>query len=439
MKLIKILRKIDNYKRNIYLNYIFKFISMILGLMVVKINLKYLGASLYGLWVTIASIVSWMSSGDFGIGNGLRNKLAEAYGNNNINEQYKYIATAVNILSKVSIGLFAIIIIICELLFKFNVLVSVIRIPMYITAAFFCINLVVGISQSIAYSIQKSWLTSLTNCSVQLLSVIFVSILNMIKAPQNLILFSVVNGICTTLPNICLLLLLNNKFLNFINQIHAFYDKRKIRDILNVGFQFFALQLCSIILFSTDSVIISNLFGSSQVTTYSVVSKVYDTGAGLFSVLLMALWSAVTLKIIQNDVQWIKNQIKQLIGIWLMFCLGVLIVSLNINKIICIWLGEENIIFNNMLVFVFATYCVVTTGYGIFVNILNGMGKVKLQLILAICESVVNIPLSVFLGKSVGLGIMGVKLATLLCVCVSAVILPIQTIKILKERDGILK
>ena len=71
---------------------------MILGLMVVKINLKYLGASLYGLWVTIASIVSWMSSGDFGIGNGLRNKLAEAYGNNNINEQYKYIATAVNIL-----------------------------------------------------------------------------------------------------------------------------------------------------------------------------------------------------------------------------------------------------------------------------------------------------------------------------------------------------
>lgn len=434
MNLKRFWKRIGNYQRNVILNYFFKIVSLLLGLIIVKINIKYLGANLYGLWVTIASIVSWMSSGDFGIGNGLRNKLAEAYAKGDVEDQYKYIVTAIKILSKISVILFGIIFVVCEVLFRTSILDSTIRIPMYITSAFFCLNLITGTSQSIAYSFQKSCLTSIVNCLTQALSVLLVFGLIIFCVPKSLILFSIVNGICTILPNIVLMFFLNRKYLDFIGRIENGYDPSKIRDITNIGLQFFGLQLCSIILFSTDNVIINNLFGSNQVTKYSIISKIYDTGAGMFSVLLTALWSAVTLKITQNDVLWINKKIKRLLALWGLFCLGVLFVSMNINVIVRYWLGEESMRFDNLIVGVFGVYCVVTTGYGIFVNILNGMGKVRLQLFLAIIESIINIPLSVFLGKSIGMGIVGVKLATLLCVCVSAVILPIHTLKILSDK-----
>ena len=48
----------DQYWCNIILNYVFKFAALFLGLFTVNINIGYLGNALYGLWVTIASIVS---------------------------------------------------------------------------------------------------------------------------------------------------------------------------------------------------------------------------------------------------------------------------------------------------------------------------------------------------------------------------------------------
>ena len=80
MKIIKNMFIQDNYSKEIILNYVFRIAIMVLGLVSVKVNLVYLGNSLYGIWVTMATIISWMSSGDFGIGNGLRNELAKAHG-----------------------------------------------------------------------------------------------------------------------------------------------------------------------------------------------------------------------------------------------------------------------------------------------------------------------------------------------------------------------
>ena len=54
----------DEYDRNILLNYVFKAASILLGLINTRFVLGYLGNSLYGLWVTVTSVVAWMNSGD---------------------------------------------------------------------------------------------------------------------------------------------------------------------------------------------------------------------------------------------------------------------------------------------------------------------------------------------------------------------------------------
>ena len=58
---------LNDYNRNNILNFAFKIVGMFLGIVSVRLNLKYLGNSLYGMWVTISAIISWMSSADLGL------------------------------------------------------------------------------------------------------------------------------------------------------------------------------------------------------------------------------------------------------------------------------------------------------------------------------------------------------------------------------------
>lgn len=425
----------DKYQMNIILNYIFKFTAIVLGLISLRINLDFLGNDLYGLWVTIASVISWMSSGDFGISNGLRNELAKAFGLNNRKLQYKLIATAIYTLSKVSIVLFFLILVLCEILFRTYILDPTLRIPMYITAFFFCINLCLGISQSIAYSYQKSWLTSFTSCSITFMSIVVVLSMVLCNVPSNLTIFAVVNGLCTLIPNLVLLFIINQKEIPFIKKgIKSNYDISVRNSIVNVGFMFFGLQICSVILSSTDNIIINYLFNSEMVTKYSIITKVYQAGTNLFSVFLIALWSAVTYRMAQNDYRWISDKIKELLKMWVLFTLGVVLVSLLFNLIVRIWLGKNTYVYSNLMILLFGAYCSLTAFSAIYVNIINGLGIVKLQLVLALLEAVINIPLSIFFAKYCGMGILGVKFATFVCAVISAVAMPIQVYYILHKK-----
>ena len=63
---------------NMALSGICKPASMIMGYIYVPIVLSFLGTEKYGIWSTLLTILSWISYFDIGIGNGLRNKLAES-------------------------------------------------------------------------------------------------------------------------------------------------------------------------------------------------------------------------------------------------------------------------------------------------------------------------------------------------------------------------
>lgn len=423
----------EEYNRNIVLNYIFKSTSIILGLIVTRITLGYLGATLYGLWVTITSVISWMNSGDLGIGNGLRNALAKAYGEKDQERQKLLISEAVNCLTKVAVVLLIIIVILCEFFLKIGILDGIVRIPMYITAIFFCINLVLGISQSIAFSYQKSWLNAATVCEFQVFSITFICFLQSMNVKASLTLFAFVYGICTTIPNFILIYILKKNIIQFQVSRWRVSSKEIQKTIMSTGIQFFIIQLSGVVLYSTDSLLINWLISSEMVTKYSIITKVYDTGTNLFSILLIALWSAVTYHIAQQDYSWVRDQIMKLLKCWCVFALGAVIVSIGFNCIVRIWLGNDAMYFESPLVIVFCAYCIMTAFSAIFVNVLNGMGIVKLQLGLAVIAAIINIPLSIFFVQNYDMGIFGIKLATLLCASIPAVVMPIQVISLLKK------
>src|ERR1035437_10668458 len=68
-------------KKNILVISIIKGCSIAVSLLLVPITIHYVNPTRYGIWLTLSSIVGWFSFFDVGLGNGLRNKFAEAVTN----------------------------------------------------------------------------------------------------------------------------------------------------------------------------------------------------------------------------------------------------------------------------------------------------------------------------------------------------------------------
>ena len=405
------------YQNNVIINYIMKGLGIIFGLLNTRFTLQYLGGSLYGMWVTITAIISCMSAGDLGIGNGLRNELATAYANSDEKRQYDLIKTAVQSLMRISIVLFFLSILIEEILIKFNILQSDLRIPFYITTAFFCINLVLGLGQSIS-------------CAVQAFSVLFIILLDIAKISADLIKFSFVYGICCTLPNFLIIIRIIKSKPSIFKGI---YDKKLKKAICNIGIQFFVLQICYVVLYYSDNIIINYYFEPEQVTQYSILTNIYNTGISVFSTILIAFWSAVTFHIAKKDIMWIKKKIHRLLILWSVFSLGVIAVSLFINTIIRFWLGKQAFNYDFKIVLLFAIYTIVYAFSSIFVYVANGSGKILVEMILSIVGAILNIPLSIYFACVLNMGIFGVKLATFICVLITAIVIPIQVFLFLRS------
>lgn len=421
----------DNFSKNVHKstiwNIIFKGIGIACSFILLRLNIFYLGASLYGLWVTISSISSWGFVGDLGIGNGLRNELTKAIASEDFERQKSLIKTAFLMLTKVAIALFLILSIVSEILIFTDVLEATLRVPLYITNAFFCFSFILGLSSTVAYSYQKSWMASLASTSSSVFHILAVLILFVLSIEPNLTVFAIFSGVASVLGN-CVIIVRLYRFLNYFmpSGTIATYNKCYSHAIINVGIQFFVLQLSGLILYSTDNVIINKIFDSASVSKYSVINSVYNAGTMAFSLILISLWSAVTYVSEKNNYGWIKNEINNLLRIWFLFIAGVILVSILFNWIVEIWLGDNAFKYEPSLIIIFAIFTIMNAFGAIYVNVANGLGVIKLQMICSIIGAVLNIPLSILLADTMGMGLTGIRLATVICCFGAMVLVPIQ-------------
>ena len=98
----------QNLKKNIAASFVLKAISIILSLIKVPILLAYLNSEKYGVWLTIASILDWMSIFDLGLGHGFRNRFAEAIAINDQDRAKGLVSTAYTSMSAIMFSVFLI-------------------------------------------------------------------------------------------------------------------------------------------------------------------------------------------------------------------------------------------------------------------------------------------------------------------------------------------
>lgn len=86
-------------KKNIAGSFVLKCISILISLQVVPLTINYVNPTQYGIWLTLSSIIAWLSYFDLGFAHGFRNRFTEAIAKNDIKSAKEYVSTTYAVLS----------------------------------------------------------------------------------------------------------------------------------------------------------------------------------------------------------------------------------------------------------------------------------------------------------------------------------------------------
>lgn len=429
-----------NIKLHISLTFVYKIIAIGLSYVLIPLMIKFLGVEKYGIWITIFSLVSWSVFFDFGLGNGLRNKLSEAVALHNIKLARIYISTGYIAVSLIAFCIFTLFMIVFPFL-NWNKILNTYLFTnhflsevVFITVVFFIINFILSISKQMFYAYQKASLASFNTILINLFYIIFLYLLLQYNPAKKLLYLSIAYGLAMVFANILLTIYFFKQHKDVIPS-RKYIDFSKVKEIGSLGIKFFIIQIAVLVIFSTDNIIIAQVLGPKEVTPYSIVFKLFSVITMVFGIIMTPLWSAYTDAYAKGDIEWIKNILKKLNLLMIPAIFVTVILIIFAKDIIYIWIGPQ-VEVSNMLVMLMGIYAIVAVWSNIYAYFVNGIGKINLQMYSSIIAAIINIPLSVLFSKYLNMGNAGVILGSIASLSIFAVLGPIQTYYILRDRHA---
>ncbi len=422
-------------KKNIIASFLIKGISVLIGFYMVPLTIGYVDKEQYGIWLTLSSVVGWISFFDIGLGHGLRNKLAEAMAKDEWEKAKVYVSSTYAILGVIFVGILILFFTVepwlnwQTILNTQSVDIKELRLVAIATFSFFCINFILRLIDSIFYAYQRPAYKGFISLVSNIIALAIIIVIT--KTTQGSLLYLALTlGIS---PMIILLIVSIYMFKSEFRPIAPslnYVRKTHFKDLIGLGARFFLVNISVIIIFATDNMIITQLFGPGEVPAYAIAHKYFGLITVGFSFILVPMWSAYTEAYVKNDINWVISVIKKLKKIWLILVLIGLLMFAVSPIFFKFWVPQIEVPL--LLTGMMCLYVIVLAWGNIFVNFVNGVGKIELQLIIGIVGTLINIPLSYFFAQTLGMGSAGVIGASIVCIAYGPVFAPIQFNKIIK-------
>lgn len=404
-------------------------LTILIGLVVVPITISYITAREYGFWLTISSVASWLAFFDIGLGHGLRNNLTVAMAKKDFDKAKRLISTSYLLLIAIS-SLLLIVSILLIPLINWPTLLKIqgmntktANTAIFIVVCGFCIQFVLNTINSILLASHRASESSLINFIGQAFLLLAVFFLKEYSTPDIIILtlFSTAIPIVVCIIYTVYFFLYSEKkmkpkFLTF--------DRTLLKSLFSLGIGFFLIQIGSLVLFQTDNFIISMLFGGEAVTEFNIAFKLFSLITMLNFILMTPFWSAFTDAWSRKDYPWMQKNMTMLRRLWLIFVIAAFLIYLFSEELIKFWIGDA-VVVSKQLLFSLMIYAIVITFQATHNYVINGIGKIKLQVVLMIFASILNIPLSFYLGKIYG--ISGVVYSNIFFITILGVAFYFQT------------
>lgn len=426
--------------KNIIYSVLFRVCSISIALFTVPMFLEIFSKEQYGIWVTIFSMLTWISMFDFGLSQGLRNKLTEYFSTRNLSEA----KTSIDITYQITF-LISLIILFSTLLISFFVgFHSIFNISskgidvnnlVILVVSIYSIQFVLNNINGIFHALQNSK------------AVVFIQFLSSISTLifLTLCLYNDINSI----ELIAFGILLGNVLISFSASIYAFKMIKKTygfslsfnpfkaiklsknNALFSTSYKFFIIQFSAIFLFNAINYLITILYGSEKVVPFSIASKVYLNLLFVFYIIITPFWSAFTESYIQKDYSWLVRSFKKTVLLYLSFVIISALCFYLMDDIVLFWIGDSVSIPEDMNLALYI-YTLIMGWNGIFTYFLNGLNLINSQFKISIIHILTNIPLSIFMARYFEMGVPGLILGTCISLLIISVVAPIQVFRVMK-------
>ncbi len=423
--IVEISKLTSDMMKQIIESYGLRFAMIIVNFMSVPLMISLVGKSEYGNWVVILSIMNWVAISDIGLNSAIRNYVTQNKNNyNNIINCLHYSMSLTSLISITLIFLFLLVSPFIDvsylLALSVGVVSALINFPMTMLEAVLHgmrKSPYVLFSQLIGFSLILIVLYAIglfyKGIKIEFLSLIYSFGLATIIA-SNLFLLKVKLGINVRFPTL---------------NIHSL---KAPKGILKTSLDYFLISLSLLIIMNTDYLLVTNIFDSEDVTEYFAYERMFSLYNTIITIALIPTWSYIATALYEKNIQWAKSLVKKGLSLLVATFLIIPIMIYCSDTFIQVWIGEK---FDNNYInsLVFGLGAMVLAWNSVITTILNGLNRIRVQMLCYIMAAIINIPLSIFIVEYFNIDYIGIKIGTIISLLLTSTILPIYLSSVFKK------
>lgn len=378
------------------------------ALVSVPLTLHYLGPERFGMWMTISSLVAFLTFADLGVGNGLLSSVATAHGRDDCNRIAALISSAYAVLSALAIfvlALFAISYNFVPWHRLFNVQSELARAEAgpAVTAivACFALGIPLGVVQRTQIGLQMSYVASLWQCAGSLVGLACIVFAVWYEASLPLLIIAFAGA--PLLAGLANSLIFFGWHRRDLAPQACKVSQTATRDLMGTGLLFLVLQLAGTVTFLSDNLIITQKLGAMAVPDYAVPEKLFALIGVVIALALAPLWPAYGEAIARGDGDWVQQTLRRsLLLSTAIAAMGSVVLVLAAPLILTLWVGHTVAPPVALLVGlgVWKVLEVAGISLGMF---LNGAGVVGLQVFISIVTAAVAVLMKFTLIDLIGI------------------------------------
>jgi len=396
----------------IFTNYFQYILNILLGIFLSPMVLKYAGQETMGAYAILLQVISYVALVDLGIGFSSSRFISQSYAVSfeefvKTSNMFRSVAILQNI---VMASLYILLSLFIQDLFHFsNQLAREMRIGLWVLALWSIISspwtFYNGILYSTNHLAQQNIIDAIANFIKIVLAILFViigwSIIGLIASQ-----------IISSFIAIILKFYYSNKKIGKLKLTFSLSLNDEFKEILFFSFNGFLITIAIKLVFSTDYLVVGSLFGPVAVSIYYLTAQPGNMLNQFILKITDNFTPSINIWYANREMDKLRTSFLYLFRIT--FFLTVLMIwgiVFCTESIINLWVGKENYLAQPMTL-----WCGLLAGNIVLAHVPNAfvmaVGKIKMLSYFALFEGLLNLSLSLLLGKTVGMH--GVMLATLI-------------------------
>jgi O-antigen/teichoic acid export membrane protein len=398
-------------------SFISKALTIVISFVSVPLTVHYLGSERYGVWLTIGSLLTWMSMTDFGIaGNALVNLLADAHGKEDKRLAGQHAASAFWALVGLSLCIGSI------FLFSFHyipwqevfhVSSAVPAAELSLACAYSLIFFVVGFPLSMVSSVygayQDGFMANIWNIAGSALALISLIVVAQMKGG---------------LPQLVLAISGTRTLVGLANVYYMFFRKypwlvprpsavrwSSTKHLLSLGGNYMITQLAGLGIYQSQPMIITQMLGPSYVVIFVVTQKIVTLPLDLVFMGTAPFISAYGEAKARADWGWIRGAFRNSLIASLAFGIpAAATIALVAKPLIRVWAGSAAVPDSRLILWL-SLYTLIGVAMLSVGQLLCGLGRADiLAYSLSLC-ALCTIGAGIIFARWWGLGGVGLSMA----------------------------